>query len=396
MPLATGISAGALRASVLHQIRGETPEAARRSALRLARAAADRSDVCLFVSTALPATLVRLASELGFDLARAARFGSFRLLRPSSALLRSGPTDAERARAFSRLLEQARTAHPDFFILDDVAALDRFERPDAFAAALDALYTGIAAEGIPFALTEVEEDVREETAPDPGSPRYGVADNEVGVGAQSSRARLANPPGDGGGPSPDMEIEYLTPPQLPSNTDPFADEASGERLKHAHFVVADLRTRSGEHALLGPAASGREEPEPDRLVPPAAPTPRQAFVRAFEEGRTALPSGGRPFLAVGMRAASSQTVAAPFPIVLSALADALGSDAALVADEGSRRAAWLLPGTDHPTAAFEAIGRALRIATGDAEEVFKTLAVSLAPNGQPFTDAEAFLDHALS
>lgn len=385
-------SVGSTRAGVLHQLRGETPDDARAAALDLARTAAERGDRLLLVSAAAPTALAAIADRIGFDLAAAAKRGAFRLLCPAPALLHADASDDARARAFTNLLAHVRSERPAVFVLDDAAALDRFDDPSAFAAALDGLYTGLAADGIAFALTEAES----QAAPAPPEP----ATSGSGDGAAV--------------PEPDLSPSPLPPADL------FARSTPRQGLAHAHFVSADLRGEAaalhdivpvpeeghvdapGRHIAIAtgadalPDRAAFDEPTgtpDDPLFPPSTPSPRLLFAEAFGAARAAYERAGVPFAAVAVRTEPTAEERVPFDAVLRAVEAVFGPGAALVAGRG--RAAWLVAGTTDVAPLFSAVRAALRAACPDAAGGLRALAVAVAPNGAPFTDANAFLSYVL-
>ena len=383
--------------------------------LHLARTAAKRGDVCLLASTAAPADLADLAARIDFDLADAARKGSFQLLRTPAMLLGDHLSDGARARAVADLAAQVCTRQPALFALDDLEALDRFEAPGAFEAALDSLHAELTSHAIPLVLVTVcaHPTRRSATSRAPGpaalpsSPPASVSVEMRGDGTAL----------------PNSGIKYLdlqvSHPE-PLATDPFALSGSATGpLRRGHFVSSEmdvlpsrrydppdpnasihdvttadalLETELFEHADVV-STPDVFDPAPRPTPGPSAPDPRRVFTEALDEAMAAHEANARPFLAGALRMSPEHPASPRFPLVLSALEHVLSEGAVLLSDVERRRAVWLMPDAtpQAATVVFAAMKGFLRDATPDADLLVQSTSAALIPNGRPFASAETFL-----
>lgn len=125
----------------------------------------------------------------------------------------------------------------------------------------------------------------------------------------------------------------------------------------------------------------------------ARPGSRERFVSVFDAARS---ERGRPFLAIALRMPVASTAALHFPIVVEGVRAELRPEDALLADEDRRRLVIVLPGrsAEEARALLARLRDHLREWTDDAEEVLRSISAFIAPDGQPFHDAEAFLARA--
>lgn len=400
---------------ILHQVRGETPDEARLAVLRLAQTAAERGDLCLLASTAAPADLADLADRIGFDLAGAARKGSFQLLRTPAALLGDHPSDGARARAVADLAAQVCTRQPALFALDDLEALDRFEAPGAFEAVLDSLHAELTSHAIPLVLVTVcAHPARRSAASCAADPAALPPSPPASVNAETRGDGTALP--NSGIKYFDLQVSRPEPPAM----DPFAISGSATAsLRRGHFVSSEMdalaphrydppgpdasvhRTTTADALLetdLFEHADVVSTPDVFDLAPRPAPAPpaldpRLVFIEALDKAMAAHDAVAWPFLAGALRMPPEHPSARHFHLVLSALKRALGDGAVLLGDEERRRAVWIMPDTTPKAAApiFTSLKRFLRDATPEADLLMQFTSAVLIPNGRPFASAEAFL-----
>lgn len=422
-------------------------KAVRTHALRLAQAAAERGETCIYVSAQHPQTLVERADELGFDLADASGMGTFRLLPLPSGLLGSAG-DEGRTEALADLATVAQRKRPAYVIVEEAATLAQFESDDWFDAAFEAMLDRLAEVGSALVLGLTDA---------PESPAYTrlqphMAD-EVVV------PESAVPHGDGASyrvsPDPVVQPSPPTSPALPTGIayldltvaplpplperDAFAHPDRALKMGRGHYVAADTTfpvegsadERALEHALLGattvearsdaagdapPVAldadlfetvdvtatlrsfEGDDTEVPDEWVPKTAVvphSPRLAFVRAFNAALEARDADGAPFLTVAFRMPPGHPAGRRFHFVIDALGQLAGSDGVLLADEPRRRVVLLLPGrgADAAHVVFRAVKDHLRASTSEADHLLQTAAAVVVPDGRPYPNATEFLVH---
>ena len=421
-------------------------KAVRTHALRLAQAAAERGETCIYVSGQHPQTLVERAAELGFDLAAASGSDTFRLMPLPSGLL-GNAGDEGRTEALADLATVAQRKRPAYVIVEEAATLAQFESPDWFDAAFEAMHNRLAEVGsaLVLGLTDSPESdaytrLRSHIVEEVVLPESAVSHGD-GAPYRVSPDPVVPPPAPTPSPSLPTGIEYLdltvAPlPPLPEHDD-FAQTGRALSLGRGHYVAADttlpVEPSPGPDRTL-PAATSVEDhsdalPPTDPVVldadlfetvdvaatlralddavepslPPmerssvaATPTsPRLTFVHAFNAALEAYEADGTPFLTVAFKMPPDHPSGRRFHFIVSALNQFAEEDGVLLADESRCRVAVLLPSRRAETAhkVFRAVKDHLRASVSEADLVLQTAGAVVVPNGKPFPNATEYLAH---
>ena len=232
-------------------------------ALRLAHAATERGETCIYVSASETLALAERAAVFGFDVGAASRDGLFRLL-PPPAPLQAG--DEACTQALADLTTVVRRRRPAHLIIEDAAPLACFDDTAWFDAAFAAMHDRLAEVGTTLTLGVTPSDdatldrlrthvLQIVPVPDPvevsgDGSAYQISpmlapqgdapeDRKVALDSTPTPPAAASAPD--GLPS---GIDYLdltvAPRPSAPERDPFATPSEPYTLGRGHYVAADI------------------------------------------------------------------------------------------------------------------------------------------------------------
>ncbi len=435
---------------------GDTAEAVQTHVLRQAQDAVARGEACIYVSALTPQALAERAAPLGFDVGEASRAGTFRLLPPPSTLF-SEASDEARTQALADLTTVVRRRRPAHLIVEDAAPLTRFDTDDWFDAAFAAMHNRLAEVGttLTLGLPDAADDHARERLRTHVMQIVAVPNHEPSASQGDGASYQVHPMLDPQATPLPLAAPAPTPVALPTGIDyldltivlasprPTQDdfaEPAPFSLGRGHYVAADSTLpapplpalRQGDtldRALLGGttvearsdldsetllippdadlfetvdvqrtlrAFEGRPEPtKPAPLDHAPPPSPRLAFVQAFNAALDAHAADETPFIALALRMPLHHPASRRFHFVISGFHQFVGAKGVVLADEARRRVVVMLPGrtAEAAQALIRQVKAHLRASTAEADHALQNVTALVVLNGKPFPNATEFLAH---
>ena len=371
--------------------------------LRYVMTGAERSERCLFIASDRPKDLMIQAASIGFDLKRAQKAGSVRMMRiPPMLNLQSMGDDAV-AKALWDLVALVRREKPDRIVINDFMPFVMFRSFDRFRMEFvrmleqfDSLEsTAILA--LPEPANQQSRRVIEFMAGQmTGAMHIETADEDLG----STERKLTLIPHVG---------------QIKRQTVSSWDLADLIKAADVVSIAGESTLEFGAYTAMSPAEPVQEAPRPEAPAP-AAPSrfgvrgdegneqrysDRDAFRRRLERHFATREEGARPFLLLAMRMDRSGDKASrpfDFEFIIDLVADTLRPHDDMLIGSADERLVVLLADSrpEEAQGFFARLKNRLRVdAPGQADHLLHAVSAIVVPDGRPFQSADEFLSYAL-
>lgn len=374
--------------------------------LRYVMKGVERSERCLFIASDRPKDLMIQAASIGFDLKRAQKTGTVRLMRiPPMLNLQSMGDDAV-AKALWDLVALVRREKPDRIVINDFMPFVMFRSFDRFRMEfvrmleqLDSLEsTAILA--LPEPANQQSRRVIEFMAGQmTGAMHIEAADEDPG----STERKLTLVPHVG---------------QIKRQTVASWDLTDLIKAADEVAISSEAPLEFGAYPEVSPAEPEAKATRPETPSPSVPPrhgaaaargdegneqrfSDRDAFRRRLERHFATRDEGARPFLLLAMRMDRSGDKASrpfDFEFIIDLVADTLRPNDDMLIGSADERLVVLLADSrpEEAQGFFARLKNRLRVdAPAQADHLLHAVSAIVVPDGRPFQGAEEFLSYAL-
>lgn len=374
--------------------------------LRYVMTGAERSERCLFIASDRPKDLMIQAASIGFDLKRAQKSGSVRMMRiPPMLNLQSMGDDAV-AKALWDLVALVRREKPDRIVINDFMPFVMFRSFDRFR--------------MEFVRMLEQFDSLESTAilalPEPANQQSRRV-IEFMAGQMTGAMHIETTDDDPG--STERKLTLIPHVgQIKRQTVSSWDLADLIKAADEVSIAGETTLEFGAYTGLPQAEPVPEAPSPETPAP-AAPSrfsaggvrgdegneqrysDRDAFRRRLERHFSTREEGARPFLLLAMRMDRSGDKASrpfDFEFIIDLVADTLRPHDDMLIGAADERLVVLLADSrpEEAQGFFARLKNRLRVDAPDqADHLLHAVSAIVVPDGRPFQSADEFLSYAL-